>query len=146
MGRHLIAAAICLCGISAQAQSVNPDDARAVRAVIEAQLEAFKRDDAKGAFSYATPSIRSMFENPENFLRMVKAQYPMVYRPASFAFGEARMIDGQLTQTVVFTDTENQRWLALYPMQRLPDGKTWRIDGCIVELVEPPKRSRGYSS
>ena len=135
-----------LWAVAAHGQTINPDDARAVRAVIEAQLDAFKRDDAKGAFSYATPSIRSMFETPDNFLRMVKAQYPMVYRPTGVAFGEARMIDGQLTQTVVFTDSENQRWLALYPMERLTDGKTWRIDGCIVELVEPPKRSRGYSS
>jgi Domain of unknown function (DUF4864) len=146
MGRHLIAVLIFLCATSAQGQPVNPNDARAVRQVIEAQLDAFRRDDAKGAFSYATASIRSMFETPDNFLRMVKSQYPMVYRPAGVAFGEVRVIDGQLTQTVVFTDSENQRWLALYPMERLADGKTWRIDGCIVERVEPPKRSRGYSS
>lgn len=144
--RTAVLAFAMLCAVPGQAQTISPDDARAVRAVIEAQLDAFKRDDAKRAFSYATASIRSMFENPDNFLRMVKAQYPMVYRPANVAFGEVRMIDGQLTQTVVFTDSENQRWLALYPMQRLPDGKTWRIDGCIVELVEPPKRSRGYNS
>ena len=144
--RTLLFGLAMLGAIGAQAQGINPDDARAARAVIEAQLDAFKRDDAKRAFSYATSSIRSMFESPDNFLRMVKSQYPMVYRPAGVAFGEARMIDGQLTQSVVFTDSENQHWLALYPMQRLADGNTWRIDGCIVELVEPPKRSRGYSS
>lgn len=129
----------------AVAQSVAPDDARAVRTVIQAQLDAFKRDDAKRAFSYASPSIRSMFDTPENFMNMVRSQYAVVYRPASVAFGEARVIDGQLTQMVVFTDTEAQRWLALYPMQRQPDG-TWTIDGCIIERVEPPKRSRGYNS
>jgi hypothetical protein len=26
------------------------------------------------------------------------------------------------------------------------DGTTWRIDGCLVELLEPPRRPRGYSS
>ena len=71
--------------------------------------------------------------------------YAVVYRPASVAFGEVRIIDGQPTQMVVFTDAEAQRWLALYPMQRQGDG-SWKIDGCIIERVEPPKRSRGYSS
>jgi len=134
-----------LCAIAAQAQTIDADDARAVRAVIEAQLDAFKRDDAARAFSYASPGIRGMFDTPENFLQMVKSQYAVVYRPASVAFGEVRIIDGQPTQMVVFTDAEAQRWLALYPMQRQGDG-SWKIDGCIIERVEPPKRSRGYSS
>lgn len=145
MGRNLIAAVMFACAVGAHAQPVNPEDARAVRAVIEDQLDAFKRDDAVRAFSLATPGIRSLFDTPQNFMQMVRSQYPMVYRPANVTFGEARVIDGQLTQAVVFTDAENQRWLALYPMERLADGSTWRIDGCIVEL-EPPRRSRGYKS
>lgn len=146
MGRYLIAAVLLACALGAHAQAVKPEDAKAARAVIQAQLDAFKRDDAQRAFSYATASIRDMFQTPQNFLQMVRSQYPMVYRPASVTFGEARVIDGQLTQTVVFIDAENQRWLALYPMQQMADGKTWRIDGCIVERVEPSKRSRGYNS
>jgi hypothetical protein len=137
---------LAMAALPALAQPVAPQDARAVRAVIEAQLDAFKRDDAVRAFSYATAGIRSLFGTPENFLQMVRAEYPAVYRPKSVNFGEARVIDGQLTQTVVFTDAQNQRWLALYPMERLVDGTTWRIDGCILERIEAPKRSRGYSS
>lgn len=133
------------CALGAQAQAVKPDDARAVRAVIEAQLDAFKRDDAVQAFSYATPNIRAMFQTPENFVAMVRSQYPMVYRPASVSFGNAQVIDGQLTQIVVFTDADSQHWLALYPMERLADGKTWGIDGCLVERVDP-RRSRQYRS
>jgi hypothetical protein len=144
MGRNLAAALLLACALGAHAQAVKPEDAQAVRQVIEAQLDAFRKGDAVRAFSYATPVIRSMFETPDNFMRMVQSQYPMVYRPASVTFGEARVIDGQLTQMVVFTDAEANRWLALYPMQA--DGATWRIDGCLVELVEPPKRPRGYSS
>ncbi len=34
-----------------------PEEARAVRAVIEAQLDAFRHDDAARAFSYATDDI-----------------------------------------------------------------------------------------
>ena len=133
MGRNLAAAVLLACALGANAQAVKPEDARAVRQVIEAQLDAFKRDDAARAFSYATPNIRYMFQTPENFAAMVRSQYPMVYRPASVDFREARVIDGQLTQVVVFTDAQANRWLALYPME--VDGATWRIDGCLVELL-----------
>ena len=61
-------------------------DARQVRAIVEAQLDAFARDDAVRAFSYAAPSIRSMFGDAERFMEMVRRSYPLVYRPASVAF------------------------------------------------------------
>ena len=132
---RLVWAAMLALAQPAFAQSVAPEDARAVRAVIEAQLDAFKRDDAARAFSFASPGIRSMFDTPVNFMQMVRSQYAVVYRPASVTFGEARVLEGQLTQMVVFTDAQAQRWLALYPMERQPDG-SWRIDGCILERAE----------
>lgn len=121
-----------------QAQTVTPEDARAVRAVIEAQLDAFRKDDAARAFSYATPSIRTMFGTPEDFMEMVRTQYAVVYRPASVAFGRVDFLDGEPTQIVVFTDGESRHWLALYPMQRQPDG-TWRINGCYLERLVQKK-------
>lgn len=38
-------------------------------------------------------------------------------------------IDGEIVQPVRLTDADGRAWLALYPMQREPDG-TWRINGC----------------
>ena len=55
-------------------QSVSAADARAVRQVIEAQLDAFKRDDAPRAFSYAAPGIREAFGTPEKFMCADKAE------------------------------------------------------------------------
>ena len=144
MGRGLIAGLLLVCAIGAQAQTVTPEDARAVRAVIEAQLDAFKRDDAARAFSYATPGIREMFGTPENFVAMVRDQYAVVYRPASVDFGKADVVDGEVVQIVVFTDREGLAWLALYPMERQADG-AWRINGCMIEPLrakpKPPLRS-----
>ena len=48
----------------ARSEPVSPVDTKAVRAVVEAQLDAFAADDAKKAFSYAAPSIRGMFRTP----------------------------------------------------------------------------------
>ena len=81
-------------------QSVPAADARAVRAVIEAQLEAFRRDDAPRAFSYAAPGIRDSFGTPEKFMAMVREQYAVVYRPRSVSFEEPVIVGEDLVQPV----------------------------------------------
>jgi hypothetical protein len=123
----LLFAATAFCA-SAQ-QAVPPEDARAVREVIEAQLDAFRRDDAARAFSLATPAIRLAFGNAENFMEMVKTSYAVVYRPRSVTFDVPVIFDGELVQPVRLTDAEGRAWLALYPMQKQPDG-SWRTNGC----------------
>ena len=109
--------------------AVSPEDARAVREVIEAQIDAFRKDDAARAFALATPGIREKFGSPENFMDMVRSSYAVVYRPASVAFGAPVAIDDQIVQPVRMTDAEGRAWLAVYPMQRQPDG-SWRTNGC----------------
>lgn len=115
-----------------QAPAVSPADAAAVRAVIAAQLDAFRRDDAARAFSYAAPGIQATFGSAENFLQMVRTQYAVVYRPASVEFEALLLSEGDVVQAVRFTDAGGQAWLALYPMQRAADG-TWRIGGCYLQ-------------
>src|SRR5215470_14612180 len=104
-------------------------DARQVRAVVEAQLDAFARDDAERAFSYAAPGIRTMFGDAERFMAMVRRSYPVVYRPASVAFLVADADGDEVVQPVHFTDAEGGLWLAVYHLQRQPD-RSWRIAGC----------------
>jgi hypothetical protein len=126
----LLAALLSLTSLSAAAQqAVPPDDARAVRAVIEAQLEAFGRDDAAHAFSLAAPGIRERFGDAATFLDMVRASYAVVYRPQSVKFEAPLMVEGELVQPVHLTDAQGADWIALYPMQRQPDG-SWRTNGC----------------
>ena len=109
--------------------AVSPTEARAVRQVIEAQLDAFKRDDAPRAFSYAAPGIREMFGTPEKFMAMVRSSYAVVYRPGTVAFDAPIVVGADVVQPVRMTDAEGRAWLALYPMLKEPDG-TWRINGC----------------
>jgi hypothetical protein len=111
------------------AQAVSPADARAVREVIEAQLDAFKRDDAARAFSYAAPGIRAAFGTAEKFMAMVREQYAVVYRPRSVSFDAPMLAGAELVQPVHMTDAEGRAWVALYPMEKQPDG-SWRINGC----------------
>ena len=53
-------------------------DWKAIREVIQAQLDAFLQDQDELAFSYATPGIREQFKTAENFMRMVKTSYQAV--------------------------------------------------------------------
>jgi hypothetical protein len=128
----LCAAVLFLGSAAARAEdAVSAGDARAVREVIEAQLDAFKKDDAARAFSLATAAIRERFGSADNFLEMVRGSYAVVYRPRSVLFETPVLIDGGVVQPVRMTDAEGRGWIALYPMQRQPDG-SWRTNGCQV--------------
>jgi hypothetical protein len=130
MRRVLLTLLLCCAPLPAPAEEpLSAADARAVREVIEAQLDAFRRDDAPRAFSYASTGIRATFRTPEIFIEMVRTSYAVVYRPRSVRFERPVLIDGEVVQPVLMTDAEGRAWLALYPMQREADAG-WRINGC----------------
>jgi hypothetical protein len=130
MARALCLLLLALAPALAPAQApVSDADARAVRKVIEAQLDAFQHDDAARAFSYAAAGIQESFGTPENFMTMVRTAYSVVYRPKSVAFDAPQRAGRELVQPVRLTDSDGHAWIALYPMLREADG-TWRIGGC----------------
>ena len=106
----------------------------AIRKVIESQLAAFRRDDAAGAFAFASPKIQAIFGDPTTFMAMVRRGYQPVYRPRRFEFQALTEVQGQPAQEVFFVGPDGGEVLGLYIMDRQPDGR-WRIDG--VYLVEP---------
>ena len=129
--RGLLALILAAAPWAVAAQMVPPPDARAVRQVIEAQLQALADDDAVAAFSYASPTIRSQFGDAASFMAMVRSGYPMVLRPAATAFFQPEAADGAVMQTVQLRDRNGSAWLATYELQRQGDGR-WRISGCVV--------------
>ena len=114
-----------------QAQAISARDDKAVQAVVQSQLAAFAADDAKRAFSYATPELRKAFGSPAAFMAMVKNSYPVVYRPASVAFLKPEGSGNEAVQRVQMLDADGTSYLAVYSLQRQKD-KTWRISGCAV--------------
>jgi Domain of unknown function (DUF4864) len=111
--------------------TVSAGDARAVQAVVRAQLDAFAADDAKAAFSFAAPNVREMFGTPERFMEMVRSGYGVVYRPASVAFMPPESSSEGVVQRVQMTDSRGASWLATYLLQRQKD-KSWRISACVI--------------
>ena len=127
--RRLLALLLLAVALPAAAADLAPRDAAAIRDVIERQMEAFRRDDGPAAFALATDGIRERFGSAATFLEMVRRAYPAVYRPGSVQFEKPETLEGTIVQPVRLTDAEGRAWLALYPMQRRPDGQ-WRINGC----------------
>ena len=110
-------------------------DRAAIRTVIEEQLAAFQRDDERGAFRLASPTIQQQFQSSGNFMRMVRSGYPAVYRPRDVQFGEIETVDGNIIQRVELVGPDGAPALAHYVMQRQPDG-SWRINGCFLTASE----------
>jgi len=119
------------------------DDVAAAQNVIRSQEQAFGRDDAATAYSFAAPAIRQLFPRPEIFMDMVQNSYAPVYRHKSFEFGEARTEGNWIAQRVHIVDANGELWEALYTLEQQGDG-SFKITGCSLlkagEAVAPAPR------
>jgi len=128
--RVLILLIACLIGPAAFAATA--DDIGAAQSIIRAQEEAFARDDAPAAYSFAAPGIQSFYRSPDGFMYMVRNSYAPVYRHRSFVFGEARIVDGKIQQEVQIVDADGVAWDALYTLETQADGSL-KISACILK-------------
>ncbi len=102
----------------------------AIQGVIQAQLDAFNRDDGALAYSFAAPGIQMFFPSAEIFMAMVRDGYPPVYRSREVEFRATLPLDGShTTQQALIVGQDGTVVLALYTMERGNDG-VWRIAGC----------------
>jgi hypothetical protein len=125
--RAIFLLAVILLGLAYPARA--GDDVAAAQSVIRSQAEAFGRDDAAAAYSYAAPAIHDMFPQADIFMTMVQRSYAPVYRHKSFEFGEARVEGSWIAQRVHIVDANGEAWEALYTLEAQPDG-TFKITGC----------------
>lgn len=135
--RRLLAALLASAALAAapglRAAPLSDADAAGVRATVQGQLDAFAADDAARAFSFAAANVRQRMGTAERFMAMVRAGYPVVYRPASVAFlVPQRLADGTVVQRTRMTDARGEGWLAVYTLVRQKD-RSWRISGCEVQ-------------
>jgi hypothetical protein len=121
---------------AAAAHGVSAADMNEIRGVIHRQIDAFRRDDAHGAFALVSPGVQQAFGTPERFLDTVRMAYRAVYRPSAVAFLELVVMGGDVVQPVQVTDRSGAVWVAYYAMQRQRDG-SWRTNGC--HLVQPSR-------
>ncbi len=105
------------------------DDIAAAQSVISAQAQAFGRDDAAAAYSYAAPAIKELFPSAAVFMSMVQNGYAPVYRHKSFEFSKAESDGDRIAQRVHIIDANGEAWEGLYTLERESDGNL-KITGC----------------
>jgi|TARA_R110002049_G_scaffold44333_3_gene129817 hypothetical protein len=105
-----------------------------IQSTIKQQFEAFKADDFAAAFEFATPRLQGLFQNPENFRRMVTTGYPMVMLPAEVRFLDRRAQGEAIWQKVQITDAKGFTHLLAYLMEQTDEG--WRIGA--VQILDAP--------
>ena len=115
---------------AAQAQA----DPQSIRQVISDQLKAFQSDNGALAFSFASPSIKRIFRNPDNFMAMVREGYAPVYRPAKVEFRDLSIAGSQMVQRVYIRGDNGEAVMATYTLIQLDDG-SWKISGCQIEKL-----------
>lgn len=110
-------------------------DEGAIREAIDGQMDAFRAEDAAGAFAYAAPNIVGMFGSSANFGAMVRQGYPMVWQPGGVEYLGARDEGAAWKQDVLVTDAAGRIYKLEYTMVETPDG--WRIAG--VQVLDAPE-------
>jgi hypothetical protein len=118
-------------GLGAKEPGITAGDVAEIRAAIDRQIEALRRDDAKAAFRLASPGAQTAFRSPERFLEVVRMAYRPVYRPASVRYLNVLERAGEVVQQAQITDRSGGVWLAYFAMQRQSDG-SWKTDGCLL--------------
>jgi len=115
----------------AAADDISPADQASIRGMISNQIEAFRRDDGNAAYGFASPTIQGLFPTADQFMSMVRNAYQPVYRPQSVTFGQLSDSPAGPLQKVFLVGPDGKSYVALYSLQRQPDG-SWRINGCTL--------------
>ena len=133
------AAILIALALTSSAACADEADRKAVRETIERQIAALRRDDPAAAYAEASPQIRSLFPSPETFLAMVEKGYAPIRRPRSYRFETSEETGAdEIAQALSLQDDTGIDWLALYTLQRQPDGQ-WRITGCRLKKAPGEK-------
>ena len=99
--------------------------------IIESQIQAFQNKNAELAYSFASPMIKLRFNNPQEFMSMVKSYYEPVYNPKQYYFINSKYFEGSIYHQLQIISQSNMSYLATYSL--IKDENEWKISGCSVK-------------
>ena len=117
------------------ANALTAFDEEQIISVVSGQLQAFQDDDFEKAYSYASPTIKTIFPDYKKFRDMVVGQYQAVYRPKSINFGNVTTQGGTTFLEVYLVDPDGIFVTAIYTMQQQEDD-SWLINGCFLNQAK----------
>lgn len=113
------------------ASFANDTDTIKIQETISQQISSFQVDDFEKAFTFASPSIKSMFGNSENFGKMVRRGFPMVWRTKGVTYLKLSILNGDPVQRVMITDINAEIFILNYIMTKTDKG--WKIRGVTID-------------
>ena len=102
----------------------------AVRYTISSQIDAFKDNDVKKAYTFAAPNIQAQFPSPDIFGLMVRNGYPIIWKPKSFKFTEFKDLGNRCIQRVLFQSYHGSLEYYDYILEK--NDNAWKIAGVLT--------------
>ena len=102
----------------------------AVRYTISSQIEAFKDNDVKKAYTFAAPNIQAQFPNPDIFGLMVRNGYPVIWKPKNYKFTTFKDFGNRCIQRVLFQSFSGSLESYDYILEK--NGNIWKIAGVLT--------------
>ena len=102
----------------------------AVRYTISAQIDAFKQNDVKKAYTFAAPNIQAQFPSPDIFGLMVRNGYPIIWKPKSYKFTTFKDLGNRCIQRVLFQSYNGSLESYDYILEK--NGSVWKIAGVLT--------------
>jgi len=102
----------------------------AVRYTISSQIDAFKDNDVKKAYTFAAPNIQAQFPNPDIFGLMVRNGYPIIWKPKNYKFTTFKDLGNRCIQRVLFQSYNGSLESYDYILEK--DGNLWKIAGVLT--------------
>ena len=101
-----------------------------VRHTISSQIDAFKDNDLKKAYTFAAPNIQAQFPNPDIFGLMVRNGYPIIWKPKSYKFTTFKDLGNRCIQRVLFQSYNGSLESYDYILEK--NGNLWKIAGVLT--------------
>ena len=102
----------------------------AVRYTISSQIDAFKDNDVKKAYTFAAPNIQAQFPSPDIFGLMVRNGYPIIWKPKSYKFTTFKDLGNRCVQRVLFQSYNGSLESYDYILEK--NGSVWKIAGVLT--------------
>jgi hypothetical protein len=138
----LVALACCLGGVVAMQaadsgmRASKPDVKKAVVAVIEEQLVAFRKGETDKAYSFSSQRLQRR-NSLRTFLAIVKSGYPEIWTNISAEYGIVRD-DGETATVLVHV--KGKQGEASYDYRLDKERVGWRIAGVVPHEARPGER------
>ena len=101
-----------------------------VHHTISSQIDAFKKNDVKQAYTFAAPNIQAQFPNPDTFGLMVRNGYPIIWKPKSFKFVKFKDLGNKCIQRVLFKSYGGSLETYDYILEK--NNNLWKIAGVLT--------------